>query len=72
MLQFLLQIRQNARIVHIEPDFDGKAWAMLDQFADKDWSLVDAASFVVMRHLDLREAFTSDHHFVQAGFVRVP
>ena len=39
---------------------------------DKDWSLVDAVSFVIMRQLGLREAFTSDHHFSQAGFVRVP
>lgn len=35
---------------------------------DKDWSLTDCISFVVMRDLGLVEALTSDHHFEQAGF----
>ena len=39
---------------------------------DKEWSLTDAASFVVMKRLGITEAFTRDHHFNQAGFVRVP
>lgn len=45
---------------------------MLERYADKDWSLVDAASFVVMRHMGITEAFTTDHHFAQAGSTRVP
>lgn len=45
---------------------------MLEQYTDKEWSLVDAASFVVMRRLGITEAFTTDHHFEQAGFIRVP
>jgi len=59
-------------IVHIDPTLDGEAWELLEQHVDKAWSLVDAASFVVMRHLGLREAFTSDQHFIQAGFGRLP
>jgi predicted nucleic acid-binding protein len=39
---------------------------------DKDWSLVDASSFVVMPMLGIVEALTTDHHFLQAGFVRLP
>lgn len=35
---------------------------------DKEWSLVDCISFVVMRQRHLSEALTTDHHFVQAGF----
>jgi uncharacterized protein len=35
---------------------------------DKDWSLTDCISFVVMADLRLTEALTSDHHFEQAGF----
>lgn len=34
---------------------------------DKDWSLVDCISFVVMRQRRITDALTLDHHFVQAG-----
>jgi predicted nucleic acid-binding protein len=37
--------------------------------ADKEWSLTDCISFVVMREEDLTEALTNDRHFEQAGFV---
>jgi len=60
------------RLVHVDPDLDAAAWELLEARPDKSWSLVDAASFVVMRRLDLWEAFTTDHHFDQAGFRRVP
>jgi len=35
---------------------------------DKDWSLTDCISFVVMREHGLTDALTADHHFEQAGF----
>jgi predicted nucleic acid-binding protein len=55
-------------IVHITPVLDEKAWVLIKERPDKTWSLVDCASFVVMRQYDVSEAFTSDHHFEQAGF----
>ncbi len=36
---------------------------------DKEWSLTDCISFVVMRERGIGEALTGDHHFEQAGFV---
>jgi uncharacterized protein len=36
---------------------------------DKDWSLTDCISFVVMQERGMTEALTGDHHFEQAGFV---
>jgi uncharacterized protein len=37
--------------------------------SDKDWSLTDCISFVVMKERGITEALTGDHHFEQAGFV---
>ena len=36
--------------------------------SDKDWSLTDCVSFVLMQRHNIMGAFTSDHHFEQAGF----
>ncbi len=35
---------------------------------DKDWSLTDCISFVVMQQRGMTEALTGDRHFEQAGF----
>jgi hypothetical protein len=35
---------------------------------DKDWSLTDCMSFVVMKDQGLARALTTDVHFSQAGF----
>lgn len=39
---------------------------------DKTFSFTDCTSFVVMTELGLKTAFTSDRHFVQAGFEVLP
>jgi len=38
------------------------------RYRDKEWTLTDCTSFVVMRDRGLTEALTGDHHFEQAGF----
>ena len=35
---------------------------------DKDWSLIDCISFVVMENEGIKDALTADQHFEQAGF----
>jgi uncharacterized protein len=35
---------------------------------DKDWSLTDCASMVIMRERGIPEVLSADHHFRQAGF----
>lgn len=55
-------------IVFIDQARDEQAWGLLTQRQDKNWSLVDCASFLVMQELDLNDALTSDHHFEQAGY----
>jgi uncharacterized protein len=36
--------------------------------ADKNWSLTDCASFLIMEEQGLTAALTHDRHFAQAGF----
>lgn len=36
--------------------------------SDKDWSLTDCTSFVVMEAEGLKDALTGERHFEQAGF----
>jgi predicted nucleic acid-binding protein len=45
------------------------AAGLFRRHGDKDWSFTDCVSFAVMHELRIREAFTSDHRFRQAGFV---
>jgi predicted nucleic acid-binding protein len=56
-------------IFHINPSIDELAWELLRTREDKRWSLVDCSSFEVMRQRKITQAFTSDHHFEQAGFL---
>lgn len=39
--------------------------------ADKEWSLTDCISFLVMREQKITDALTTDRHFEQAGFRRL-
>lgn len=56
---------------HVDLTLDREAWNLLRSRQDKEWSLVDCASFVLMQRRAITEALTSDHHFEQAGFVRL-
>ena len=56
------------RIIEVTPATEVAAWRMFERHQDKDWGVTDCASFVVMEGLKIREAFTGDHHFRQAGF----
>ena len=41
---------------------------MFSARADKEWSLADCISFVVMRDRNISKALSTDMHFAQAGF----
>ena len=73
VLNFIETIRSDdwVEILHIDKTLDQKAWQFLAKRLDKKWSLVDAVSFIVMQERALTEALTADHHFEQAGFVRL-
>lgn len=58
-------------VVHIDPALDVAAHLLLQNRPDKMWSLVDCASIVVMQERNITQALTSDHHFEQAGLIRL-
>ena len=54
-------------VVPFDPDLIGAAVSLYGGRTDKDWSLTDCHSFVVMQRRGISDALTSDHHFEQAG-----
>ncbi len=59
-------------VLHVDEDRFRAGWEYLVKHADKQYSLTDTISFVVMQNRGLTEALTFDVHFQQAGFRRVP
>ncbi len=55
-------------IVHIDRDLDKRSWGFMAKHRDKDFSLVDCSSFLVMKDRGVSNAITTDQHFEQAGF----
>ncbi len=53
---------------YVNPARADKARELFFRYRDKDFSFTDCTSFILMRELKLREALTTDHHFLQAGF----
>jgi predicted nucleic acid-binding protein len=72
-ISFLKDLRTASwvEVVHIDPALEAAAWQLWEARPDKEWSLVDCASFVLMQQRGLTEALTTDHHFEQAGLVRL-
>lgn len=67
---FVRQVYQGSTtIVRIREADERRAWEIITQYDDKDFSLTDATSFAVMERLGITYAFTFDHHFAQYGFV---
>jgi predicted nucleic acid-binding protein len=63
---------ERSESLHLEwmtPERFDAAAALFRKYSDKEWSFTDCVSFVTMRELRIREAFSTDHHFEQAGFV---
>ena len=55
-------------IVYINEELFQRGWDFYEARIDKDWSLTDCLSFVVMQERGVNEALAHDHHFEQAGF----
>ena len=59
---------RRVRILPAEQAMLEQAVELYRRRADKDWSLTDCTSFIIMTAEGINEALTADHHFEQAGF----
>mgnify|MGYP001619552226 CR=1 FL=1 len=72
-LTFSRELMNNplVEIVWVDEALHQVAFALLEARLDKTYSLCDAVSFVLMRQRGLLDAFTTDHHFEQEGFIKL-
>lgn len=69
--QFIRTLEQDpkVRIIPASRELFQRGLQLYADRPDKEWSLTDCLSFVVMGDKNIREALTGDQHFEQAGFV---
>ncbi len=72
-IELINELRQmeNLEVIWSSPELFDKAVKLYGKRPDKEWSLTDCASFIVMKEQNISLAFTSDKHFEQAGFVKL-
>jgi predicted nucleic acid-binding protein len=56
-------------VVPISSDLFKSALIFYQRYRDKEWTLTDCTSFLIMRERGITEALTGDRHFEQAGFI---
>lgn len=61
-------VTDNITVITVNAHLMRRANRFYGQRLDKEWSLTDCISFVVMQDQGIVEALTADHHFRQAGF----
>ena len=68
---FVADLLADSRVIVIPPTLDlfNRGLTFYLRRADKDWSLTDCISFVVMEDRGVTEALATDRDFEQAGFV---
>lgn len=62
----------SVQFIHVDTALFYEGWAYFQRHQDKDYSLTDCISFLVMQKLGIQTAFAFDRHFAQAGFTKEP
>lgn len=60
------------QLIHVDEALFYISWEYFQQHQDKQYSLTDCISFVIMQQYGIHVALTFDKHFVQAGFQKEP
>ncbi len=64
-----IRLDEQCSVIPASRALQDRGLELYQQRPDKDWSLTDCISFVVMQDRGVTEALTADRHFEQAGFV---
>jgi len=72
-LEFILDLHDDdeLEVSWVDEELHREALALLRHRPDKDWSLCDAVSVLLMGRRGMMDALTTDHHFEQAGLRRL-
>ena len=68
----ILLNHKNITFIHVDKKLFNQGWNDFKKYSDKQFSLTDCISFIVMRQHRVITALTFDKHFVQAGFKTKP
>lgn len=63
-------IRQSKKwtSILVDENIISRSFELYRQMMDKEWGLVDCASIHVAKNMGIKDIFSTDHHFEQAGF----
>jgi len=68
MLLNSLEADPRVEIISLSEELYRRALRLYRERPDKEWTLTDCVSFIVMEDRGISEALTTDEHFQQAGF----
>ena len=57
---------------HVDQELFYAGWEYFQRHTDKEYSLTDCISFLVMERFGIKVVLAFDKHFVQAGFQKQP
>lgn len=59
-------------LVWLDPAQFQEAVKLLGESEERRWSFTDCTSFTIMRQLGIKNAFTFDKNYEEAGFTKLP
>jgi len=62
----------SVRLIHVDEALFLEGWDYFQKHQDKQYSLTDCISFVVIQRNGMTTAYAFDKHFAQAGFLKEP
>ena len=70
VVEFYRRLKSSRRvdIIFVDESLWSAGWELFEDRPDKGWSLTDCISMIIMQRHRIRNAFTNDKHFEQAGF----